>query len=97
MKREPQFFKDTLFVIDRMHASGHIGCSQSSFISHHEQTNPSIMAINSSAAECGNSGLGKIRKSVSYMTEEHAIRLCWVLIMVWNRTQRRKQKKIKAT
>jgi hypothetical protein len=94
MKREPEFFKDTLFVIDRMHASGHTGCSQSSFISHHEQTNPSLKTINSSAAECGNSGLGKIRKSTSYMTEEHAIWLCWAMIMVWNRTQRQKQEQI---
>lgn len=34
---------------------------------------PSLRVANGSAAECGNSGLARIRKTLSYMNEEHAI------------------------
>jgi hypothetical protein len=91
MVREPEFFKDTLFVIDRMHAAGHVGCSESSFLSHHERTNPSLLHVNSQAAECGNSGLARIRKSIAYMNEDRAILYCWVYIMIWNRMVLQKQ------
>jgi hypothetical protein len=93
MTREPEFFKNTLFAIDRMHAAGHVGCSESSFLSHHEGPNPNLLHVNSQAAECGNSGLARIRKSMSYMNEDRAIMYCWVYIMVWNRLVLRKQEK----
>ena len=91
MVREPEFFKNTLFAIDRMHAAGHVGCSESSFLSHHDTTNPSLLHVNSQAAECGNSGLAKIRKSIAYMNEDRAILYCWVYIMIWNRLVLQKQ------
>ncbi|TEB38232.1 hypothetical protein FA13DRAFT_1751927 [Coprinellus micaceus] len=43
------------------------------FLSEYENTNPHLSSINSSAAECGNGVLRKIRKSVSYMSQERAI------------------------
>jgi hypothetical protein len=89
MSREPEFFKNTCFAIDELHAKGHVGCSQASFMSNYMQVRPTIMNINTSAAECSNSGLNRIRKSVSYMTQNHAIRLTYIYLCVWNRQRER--------
>jgi hypothetical protein len=85
MLREPEFFRNTLFVVDEMHAGTHKQCSQASFIANYMQVRPSMMAINSSAAECSNSGLNRIRKSVSYMGPSHAALFTYVYLSVWNR------------
>jgi len=87
--REPDLFKDTLFVIDEMHANGHSSCSQACFLSNYMQTNADLLRINSSAAECSNSGLNRIRKSVSYMSENHAILYTHTFLSVWNRRRER--------
>ena len=71
--REPEFFQDTMFVIDEMHSTGHSNCLQAFFMQNYILTRASLKPVNSSAAECGNFGLARIRKSVSYMTESHAI------------------------
>ncbi|EGO19847.1 hypothetical protein SERLADRAFT_373911 [Serpula lacrymans var. lacrymans S7.9] len=67
---EPEFFADTLFVVDGFHAKGH---TKSVFLNTYANTDPQLAQINSSAAECGNSALKRIRKSVSYMSQDHAI------------------------
>ena len=85
MAREPEFFKDTLFVVDEMHSQGHSNCSQAYFVSNYMQTRASLGVVNSSAAECSNSGLNRIRKSVSYMGEGHASLFTYVYLSVWNR------------
>ncbi len=85
MVREPEFFKNTLFVIDEMHANGHSSCSQACFLSNYMQTRPDLQPVYSSAAECSNSGLNRIRKSVSYMSEVNAIIYTHTYISVWNR------------
>jgi hypothetical protein len=85
LAREPQFFKDTLFVVDQMHANGHNYCSQACFVSNYMQVRPSVMFVNSSAAEAANSGLNRIRKSLSYMGERHASLFTYVYMSVWNR------------
>ena len=46
---------------------------------------PSLRAVNTSAAEVGNSGAAKIRKSVSYMTQRNAIQYTNVYMDVVNR------------
>lgn len=89
MTREPEFFKDTLFVIDEMHAKGHTNCSQACYISNYMQVQPTIGSINSSAAECSNSGLKRIRKSVSYMDQNHAFMFTYVYLSTWNRKRER--------
>jgi hypothetical protein len=85
MSLEPEFFKDTLFVVDEMHANGHTSCSQACFVSNYMQLRPKLMSINSSTAECSNAGLARIRKSVSYMSQAHAIQSTYVYLCVWNR------------
>ena len=85
MSREPEFFKDTCFLIDEMRAKGHSACSQASFSSNYMQCSPRLQEVNTSSAESSNKGLNRIRKSISYMGQKNAILLTYVYICVWNR------------
>ncbi|KAF9531644.1 hypothetical protein CPB83DRAFT_761155 [Crepidotus variabilis] len=85
MLREPEFFSDTLFVIDAFHAKGHTKCGHASFLTNYLDTNPGLILVNSSAGESGNSGIRRIRKSVSYMSQDRAIIYTRVFLSIWNR------------
>ncbi|KAE8185355.1 hypothetical protein CF328_g7571 [Tilletia controversa] len=91
LRREAEFFKDTLFVIDQMHQHGHSKCTLSSFLSSYMATDPSLRHLNSSAAECGNSALSRIKKSVSYSGQEHAVLLIKHFLCIWNRLRIKKK------
>lgn len=88
--READFFADTQFLIDEFHAKGHTKCSEQAFLSTYKSADPNLRAVNSSAAECGNSAIKRIRKSVSYMGQRTAIMYMKVFICVWNRLKKRK-------
>ncbi|KAJ7430295.1 hypothetical protein FB451DRAFT_1068751, partial [Mycena latifolia] len=94
MTREPAFFADTQFVIDDFHASGHTKCSPAAFLKTYAQVDPRLARINSSAAECGNGGIARIRKGVSYMGQQRAIIFTQVFISIWNRVIIRKRRNI---
>lgn len=83
--REPMFFANTLFAIDIFHATGHSKCSPAAFLSEYMNVDTKLEYINSSAAECGNGALRRIRKSVSYMGQKRAIIYTKVFLSVWNR------------
>jgi hypothetical protein len=85
MTREPDFFANTLFQIDDFHAKGHTKCSPAAFLSAYSNIDPRLRQVNSSAAECGNSGITRIRKSVSYMSQDRAIWYTKVFLSIWNR------------
>lgn len=85
MLREPQFFANTFFAVDHFHATGHTKCSPAAFLSEYVNVDPRLATINSSAAECGNGALRRIRKSVSYMGQERAIIYTKVFLSMWNR------------
>ncbi|KAJ7787748.1 hypothetical protein B0H14DRAFT_2537253 [Mycena olivaceomarginata] len=85
MTREPAFFRNTQFLIDDFHSVGHTKCSPAAFLKSHCNVDPRLAYINSSAGECGNSGLGRIRKSVSYMSQARAILYSRVFLCIWNR------------
>jgi len=87
MLHEPLFFTETSFLIDHFHSTGHSKCSCACFLSEYANTDPSLSKINSSVAECGNSGIKKIRKSVSYMVQQQAIIYTKVYLSMWNRTK----------
>ncbi|EJD51414.1 hypothetical protein AURDEDRAFT_57071, partial [Auricularia subglabra TFB-10046 SS5] len=89
MLREPEFFGDTVFLIDEFHGAGHTRCSPACFISNYRDFNADLNVINSSAAECGNAGLLRIRKTLSYLTQEHAIVFGYAFLAIWNRTRER--------
>lgn len=91
--REPEFFANTKFLIDHFHSSNHTKCDNAWFLSTYAATNPSLTNLNSSAAECGNGGLDRIRKSIRYMSQTHAILYTKVFLAIWNRKQIRKQLK----
>lgn len=91
MLREPQFFAQTLFAVDDFHAQGHTKCSRASMLCEYAEVNTHLKRVNSSAAECGNGGLLRIRKSVSYMGQLRAIIYTKVFLCVWNRLKLRKQ------
>jgi len=85
MTREPRFFQNTLFVVDLFHSAGHNKCGKASFLVNYFDTNPDLMQVNSSAAECGNHGLNRIRKSVSFMGQDRAIVYTRTFLCIWNR------------
>ena len=93
MAREPVFFQNTKCLIDHFHSMGHTACSDACKLMAYTATNPELDRINSSAAECGNSGILRIRKSVSYMTQEHAIIYTKTFLSIRNRLVLRKQEK----
>ncbi|KAF6749294.1 hypothetical protein DFP72DRAFT_1073416 [Ephemerocybe angulata] len=90
--REPEFFKNTHFAIDDFHATGHTKCSPACFLYEYSNADPRLIAINSSAGECGNSALRRIRKSVSYMTQERAVIYTKTFLSIWNRFRMMKKK-----
>lgn len=83
--REARYFGNTQFFIDEMHAHDHTRCGQACFASNYMQFDDRIRAINTSAAECGNKGMKRIRKSVSFMVSEHAVLFTKAFLDVWNR------------
>lgn len=85
MTREPDFFADTTFCIDDFHSQGHSKCSEACFLKTYSAVDARLARINSSAAECGNGGIHRIRKSVSYMGQGRAIVYTKVFISIWNR------------
>lgn len=95
MLRESKFFKNTKFLIDDFHAMGHTKCSKACFLSNYTGYDLDIEGINSSAAECGNSGLRRIRKSMSYMRQDHAIIFVYVFLALWNRNQHLHNEKLR--
>ncbi|KAE8184203.1 hypothetical protein CF336_g7887 [Tilletia laevis] len=88
LRREAGFFKDTLFVVDQMHEKGHSDCSAASRLSTYMRNDPALQHLYSSAAECGNSGLSRIKKTVSFCNQEHAVALVRVFLCVWNRRKK---------
>jgi len=88
--REPDFFQDTLFTIDAFHAPDHTKCCPSAFLTTYCETDPRLLSLNSSAAECGNGGLARMRKSVSYMGQDRAVIYTKVFLCIWNRLRIRR-------
>ncbi|KAH9891715.1 hypothetical protein C8Q73DRAFT_650175, partial [Cubamyces lactineus] len=88
--REAQYFAKTRFLIDELHAQGHTRCGRACFASNAMLYDDRVRAANTSAAECGNNGLGRVRKSVSYMTYGHAVQYTKAYLDVWNRCKIRR-------
>ena len=85
MLREPDFFADMTFLIDSFHTKGHTKCAPAAFLSSYAVVDPGLGRLNSSAAECGNGGMARIRKSVNYMSQTCAIQYTKVFLSIWNR------------
>ncbi|XP_006463303.1 hypothetical protein AGABI2DRAFT_74130 [Agaricus bisporus var. bisporus H97] len=85
--REPHFFAGSTFMIDKFHARDHTKCAPACFASTYAEFDPGVNAINTSAAECGNSLITRIRKSVSYMSQRRAIIYTKVFLSVMNQSK----------
>ncbi|KAG0695153.1 hypothetical protein DFH29DRAFT_985019 [Suillus ampliporus] len=70
--REARYFQHTRFLVDEMHAHDHTHCGKACFASNAVRFDDCVRAVNTSAAECGNKGIKRIRKSVSFMIHDHA-------------------------
>ncbi|EGN92941.1 hypothetical protein SERLA73DRAFT_127054 [Serpula lacrymans var. lacrymans S7.3] len=90
MTRESNYFADTLSVVDGFYGKGHTKCSPAAFLTMYAQADPHLAKFNSSSAECGNSALKQICKSVSYMSQDQAILYTKVFISIWNHLKIRK-------
>ena len=66
LNREPQFFQNTKFLVDRFHWRGHVGCSRGYCLDAYNDKR--IRAINSQVNEQANSGLQRIRGQLAYMS-----------------------------
>ena len=58
------------FVVDQFHAPGHSTCSLASALAEAMLHLPELNGRNGSAAERGNLGVARIRKTLSYMSED---------------------------
>ena len=94
MTHKPNFFADTLFIIDSFHAKNHTKCTPAAFLSTYANMDPCLTCINSSVAECGNGRLNCICKSVSYMLQNCVIIYTKVFLSIWNQLQVWKMKGI---
>ncbi|GAA5903011.1 hypothetical protein JCM6882_009668 [Rhodosporidiobolus microsporus] len=82
MVRAPEFVSETRFYIDEFHAHGHRGCSAACHVSTAMNADPTLQLVNTSAAECCNARLDRIKKSLKYMHGAHGVLLCRALIQV---------------
>ena len=57
-KREPFFFRDTIFLVDKFHSKGHKDCGTASSVDPHLKVNSYISNVNTIAAEISNASLG---------------------------------------
>lgn len=76
MKRQRAYFSNTLYLIDRMHSSGHVGCPESFNMRVYPGTmeimpGMTIEKLNSQVAEQGNSRLENICTQVAFMKQEN--------------------------
>ncbi|KAF8998351.1 hypothetical protein BDQ17DRAFT_1247682 [Cyathus striatus] len=90
MTQEGDFFSETKFLIDHFHAAGHKKCSTACFLKQSVTADPQLKGLNSSAAECGNSVMACICKSVSYMGQYRATLYMKTFLCIWNHTKMQK-------
>lgn len=67
LNREPTFFRDTKFYVDRFHWKCHVGCSVGYCLDQYKAT-CDVVTINSQINEQANAGLKRIRSQLAYMT-----------------------------
>lgn len=70
LNRDPRFFRDTKFLIDRLHADNHVACSSGYDIRTYNES-AELVRLNSQAAEQYNSMLTTSTPSLSHSTEYH--------------------------
>ncbi|POY70585.1 hypothetical protein BMF94_6409 [Rhodotorula taiwanensis] len=88
--RAPEYFAETRFYVDQLHSYNHTDCAKSAQWASAVRADPDLKRINTSLAETAHATLRRIKKSISYMLEMHAILFLWVSIQLFNRRKLRK-------
>jgi hypothetical protein len=78
------------FYVDQLHSYNHTDCARSAQWASARRADPDLGYINTSLAETAHSTLRRIKKSISFMLEAHAILFLWVAIQLFNRRKLRK-------
>jgi hypothetical protein len=77
LKREPGFFAQTRFRIDRVHQAGHVGCHEGYNLTSYPDNCPvlggtmRLHAMNSQVCEQAHSSLETISTQVKFMSQDH--------------------------
>lgn len=80
LNRLPGFFKNTLFLVDRLHWKNHKWCARSYNIWRF----PAYEGVNSVVAEQNNAALKRIKASVTRMKQRSFMTLISLFMRVWN-------------
>ena len=67
LNHEPMIFQNTVFLVDRFHWRGHIGCSSGYNLDVYSQEH--LASINSQINEQANAGLQRIKGYIVYMKD----------------------------
>lgn len=81
---KPNTFQ-TQFIIDTFHQKNYTKCSPACFLSSYKKHDAEWRNLNGSACECGNRGLDRIKKTVSYSKQSTALLLASKYLDIWNR------------
>ncbi len=81
LNREPGFFRDTRFVVDRFHWFNHQACARS----YNADLYADVAFLNTQIAEQCNSALAKIKASVGQMTQAHFMFTVRLFLNHWNK------------
>ena len=80
LNREPAFFRDTRFLVDKFHWYNHQACARS----YNANLYDDASFLNTQIAEQCNSALIKIRASIGQMTQAHFMFTVRLFLDVWN-------------
>lgn len=80
MNRAPEFFKDTLFVIDKFHWRNHTSCA----LSYNMVLYARLVHQNSQLAEQCNSALKKVKPALSHMLQKNFMASLRLFLHAWN-------------
>ena len=83
LKREPARFKDTKFLVDRLHFRNHVGCSLGYSMNTYT-SDEEIREINSQVCEQANSDLRLLATQIAHMTPHNAMRHLSVFLSIRN-------------
>lgn len=80
LNREPEFFKNTIFLVDYFHWLGHVACAQSYNINEY----PQLRYLNEEIAEQCNSAYARVRNCVTMMSQNNFVLMLRLYLDIWN-------------
>ncbi|XP_070550589.1 uncharacterized protein [Ptychodera flava] len=84
LNREPAFFKNTMFLVDRLHWCNHTGCS-SGYNMKTYRDNKEIVELNSQICEQMNASISRIKSQLAYMLPDNFVFHAALFLSIINR------------